>query len=398
MSCSNITSVGTPTTSLSPAWHRRPLSKRLTFRVVTCCAALIFTVALIEATLRVLTPAPAFSASLNLHMNLDTVLEPDLHGVATPVRFTTNRWGMRGSTPPVGPAWDEATTIVAIGGSTTQCFFLDDSRTWPAVLEKELRSTGHNVWVGNAGQAGHSTIGHVAMVDGPIAQIRPDYVLFLVGVNDLSVSLRPQWRWDESMSESLLGQARSAGLNWLLDHSRLAYRLHLAKQVHFDGSTVRSKDFSIALPTEPATGDEYRPALGDDGILTSLPLFRRNVVSLIEVVRSFGATPVFLTQPLLIEDSPQWANVRARSSWMKKQKVHLTGDGYARLLDRFNDVLLDICAQRNVPCLDLAGIVPHSTDYYYDLVHYNDAGAKLVGEAVGAYFRAHVLPAPKATS
>lgn len=392
MSCSNVTSVEEPTAFVLPALHRRPLAKRVIFRIVTCFATLLFTVALIETALRILTPAPAFSASLNLHMNLDTVLEPDLHGVATPVRFTTNKWGMRGSAPPVGPAWDEATTIVAIGGSTTQCFFLDDFRTWPAVLEKELEDKGHNVWVGNAGQAGHSTIGHVAMVDGPIAQIRPNYVLFLVGVNDLSVSLRPQWRWDESMSESLLGRARSDGLNWLLDRSRLAYRLHLAKQVHFDGSTVRSKDFSIALPTEPATGDEYLPAPGDDQILTSLPLFRRNVVSLIEVVRSFGATPVFLTQPLLIEDLPRWAKVRARSSWMKKQKVHLTGDGYARLLDRFNSVLIDICAQRDVPCLDLAELVPHSTDYYYDLVHYNDAGAKLVGEAVGAYFHQHILP------
>ena len=352
----------------------------------------MFTVVLIEAALRLLTPAPAFSASLNLHMNLDTRLEPDLHGVASPAYFSTNKWGMRGSTPPVGAAWDEATTIITIGGSTTQCFFLDDSRTWPAVLEKQLQDNGHDAWVGNAGQAGHSTIGHVAMVDGPIAKIRPDYVLFLVGVNDLSVSLRPQWHWDESMSESLLGSARSDGLNWLLDHSRLAYRLHLAKQVHFDGSTVRSKSFSVPLPTEPATGDEYIPVPGDDRILTSLPLFRRNVERLISVVRSIGATPVFLTQPLLIEDSPQWAGVRARSTWMKKEKVHLTGDGYARLLDRFNEVLLDICAHRDAPCLDLAGLVPHSTDYYYDLVHYNDAGAKLIGEIVGAYFHEHVLP------
>lgn len=131
--------------------------KRLLFTVVTCAWVLGAAVVVLEIGVRLLTPAPAFAASLNLHMNLSTVMEPDLHGVTTPVRFTTNRWGMRGSQPPSGDAWDETTTIIAIGGSTTQCFFLDDSRTWSAVMEAELKRRRYDVWVGNAGQAGHST-------------------------------------------------------------------------------------------------------------------------------------------------------------------------------------------------------------------------------------------------
>ncbi len=367
------------------------LRKRLLFSsvVVGIVGALAFVVG--ELATRWLTPAPAFAASLNLHMNFSTELSPDLHGVSTPVRFSTNRWGMRGSQPPSGAAWENATTIVTVGGSTTQCFFLDDARTWPAVMERELRSSGYSVWVGNAGEAGHSTRGHIRIVDEAVAQVRPDYVLFLVGVNDLSLSLRPKWQWDHEMSDALLGRARSDGFNWILDHSRLAYQLGLFKKIHFDGTVVRAADFSVPLPSEPVTGDEFVLPDDVDSVLRSLDEFRDNVVHLIQSVRGFGSEPVFLTQPLLIDDSPKWSSVKARSFWMKEQRFELDGASYARLLDRFNQVLIEVCEEHDATCFDLAGIVPHSTDYYYDMVHFNDAGARLVGEQLAYLMGVHYL-------
>jgi lysophospholipase L1-like esterase len=231
-------------------------------------------------------------------------------------------------------------------------------------------------------------------MDEAIANIKPDYVVFLVGVNDLSLSLRPFWRWDDTMSEMLLGRARGDALNWMLDHSRLVYGLHMLKKIHFDGTFVRTSRFSVPLPSEPVTGGEYTPSDSGNEILPSLPLFRKNVAYLIRRVREYGGTPVFLTQPLLIDQSPRWEKVRARSFWLEKERVHLTGTAYARLLDRFNEVLQAVCAEQGAPCFDLAAEVPHSTDHYYDMVHYNDAGARLVGMKVAAYLSEHVLAGP----
>ncbi|MGB2987918.1 MAG: SGNH/GDSL hydrolase family protein, partial [Phycisphaerae bacterium] len=158
-----------------------------------------------------------------------------------------------------------------------------------------------------------------------------------------------------------------------------------------DGTLVRSSDFTVALPSEPVTGEEYVLPDDVDVILPSLPLFRKNVVHLIRTVRGFGGTPVFLTQPLLIDRSPKWERVRARLFWLNKERFHLTGASYARLLDRFNEVLETVCAEYGVSCFDLAGEVPHSTDYYYDMIHYNDAGAELVGVKLAAYLHEHIL-------
>lgn len=366
--------------------------KRVLFTLLTCMWVFAAAVGVVEIAIRLLAPSPAFAASLNLHTNLHSVMEPDLSGVATPVTYTTNRWGMRGSEPPTGESWGSTTTIITVGGSTTQCFFLDDSRTWPAALEDELARLRHDVWVGNAGQAGHSTRAHVKLMEEGIARLEPDIVLFLVGVNDLSLSLRLAWQWDDTMSEALLGPARSQVLNWLLDHSRTAFGLYMLKEVHLDGTLVRTNDFTVELPSEAATGEEFKLSGDVDAVLESLPLFRRNVARLIRTVRGYGGTPVFLTQPLLIDRSSEWERVRARSFWLNKEKFHLTGAAYARLLDRFNEVLVAVCAEYDAPCFDLAGEIPHSTDYYYDVVHYNDAGARLVGAKVAAFLHEYILP------
>lgn len=341
-----------------------------------------------EVVLRRGTPPPAFPASLNLHTYLNTVWHPRLSGVSSPIRHTTNQWGMRGSDPPVGDAWDTTTTIVAVGGSTTQCFMLDDTRTWPAVMQRSLRARGRDVWVGNAGQDGHSTRGHLRMMAEVISRVRPDYVLFLVGVNDLALSLNSPSKkelFDDNMTQLALGRARPDPVNWLIDHSRLAHRLYLLKRVHLDGVHVRSMSYGTTLPTEPYTGPGGPLPENLEDILTSLDLFRGNIVRLIEETRRIGATPVFFTQPLLFENTEHWDGVLARIFWIQDQRLNLSGAMFARLLNRFNTELLRICDEHGVACWDLAGRVPHDTTFYYDMVHFNDAGAAFVGEAAAEY-------------
>ncbi len=381
--------------------RRLPLGKRVLFSLTTVGAAVGLLALAAELGLRLFAPAPAFAASLNLHTYLNTRREPDLHGVASPIRHTTNKWGMRGSDPPVGRDWEEATTIVDIGGSTTQCFYLDDTRAWPYVMEQALRRNAHNVWVGNAGQDGHSTCGHLAMMDRVISAVRPDIVLFLVGINDLSLSLNDNWAtgngYDDNMTREALGPPRSPTLNRILDHSRLAHRLYLLKQVHLDGAVVRTVRYRSTIPSDPLPGPEGPLPADIYEVLTSLPLFRANVLSLIRTARQLGITPVFLTQPLLFTDNQRWRKIRARPFWIPDEPSIISGATLARLLGRFNQELSAICDQQGVACFDLAGQVPHSEEFFYDMVHFNDAGARLVGTKTAAFLEAHCLSAPAAS-
>src|SRR5262249_31100041 len=96
-----------------------------------------------------------------------------------------NELGFRGPSRP--RHFDESLTLVTVGGSTTECAYLSDGKTWPDRLMAFLkhRAGTDSVWVGNAGLDGHSTFGHIILMRDYLIKLRPKYVIFLVGANDV---------------------------------------------------------------------------------------------------------------------------------------------------------------------------------------------------------------------
>src|SRR5690606_34256959 len=101
----------------------------------------------------------------------------------TLIQHSKNGLGFRGSEFPDKPA--SYLKIITIGGSTTECFFISDDKVWSKVLEDSLAKDFGKVWVNNAGLNGHSTFGHRILLEDIVAPLKPDYVFFLVGVNDI---------------------------------------------------------------------------------------------------------------------------------------------------------------------------------------------------------------------
>jgi len=109
-------------------------------------------------------------------------------GISGDSNFVTNSNGIRG---------DEFTTqdsyrILAVGGRTTECSYLDQSETWTHLLQENLSGNTRNqkVWVGDAGLSGTTSRHHlVAMQHLPLREMKINAVILLIGINDLSVRL-----------------------------------------------------------------------------------------------------------------------------------------------------------------------------------------------------------------
>jgi hypothetical protein len=152
---------------------------------------------LLEMTARIIFPQPRWDPRLPFYPLVSYQREIDIRGLSPLSRYSTNEVGLRGD--PLPENWDSAYTILTIGGSTTQCFYLDDALTWPAMLQSELRQVNPAVWIGNAGLDGHTTRGHLVVMDQVVRALRPDAVIFLIGINDLGLSIWPEghnrWAW-----------------------------------------------------------------------------------------------------------------------------------------------------------------------------------------------------------
>ena len=130
--------------------------------------------------------------------HLNTIFKPIpnvMPGVSGESQFITNSQGIRG---------DELTSaqtyrILAIGGSTTLCDYLDQFEAWPFLIQNTLNNSAghHHSWVGNAGKSGKTTRHHImAMKYLPLKEMKIDAVVLLIGINDLSKRLSRDSQYD----------------------------------------------------------------------------------------------------------------------------------------------------------------------------------------------------------
>src|SRR5215212_4764730 len=100
-------------------------------------------------------------------------------GVEGESRFYINEHGLRGDA--FSP--DQDYRILAVGGSTTECLYLDEAEAWPHLLQELLNAKpGPRAWVGNVGKSGQMTRNHVVQVEKLTRQYPGiDAVLLLAG-------------------------------------------------------------------------------------------------------------------------------------------------------------------------------------------------------------------------
>jgi lysophospholipase L1-like esterase len=359
------------------SWPGNLFFKRIALFLISLSLCLVA----LEIFLRVVSPPSPWSPRLPLQPKNRIELHVNLKGVTPVAIHSTNSLGLRGDEPPAN--WNQSYTIVTIGGSTTQCFFLDDHKTWPYLLGQNLRDRYENVWVGNGGLDGQTTRAHIIFMEEVISRLRPKAVVLLVGANDLGLSLREDRR--------LRGNGFDAGRPiWyirLFGRSRLFQILFLWKQALVDDVKVVNKSGDGDQTFKPLPqGTEQLPAdLGT--LLPTLNEYRQNIERIIQLGRSDNVRVVFLTQPLLYEDTEYWKGIEGNFYWINQTKGRLSAATYWKLLDIYNKTLLETCAKEKVECFDLASAIPHDGNYFYDNGHFNERGATLVAEQVAGFLK-----------
>lgn len=350
-------------------------------RIGLALGSIAFALLLGELLARAVMPKLIFDPRFRLRPHMTYRIDVDLPGVSKGGIVTTNRWGLRGDEPPEN--WEEWTTIMAVGGSTTINFYLADSLTWPAVVQRELRRSFPRVYVANAGVPAQSSESHELFLREVVEPIGPDVVLFLVGANDLEI-LSPHGPSGQVAMLPDLGPRA-----WLYSQSRLYQALYLLKKVALDKAVVVSETVDgpfdpLPLESEPPVPDDFHQ------LMPHPDFYKDRIRRLIDTCRDMDVRPVFMTQPLLYENTPEWRSVAACSRWDGSEAI-FSAATYWLALQTLNEDLMEVCEERGVPCLDLASLVPHSSRYFYDSMHFTEDGADLVGTLVAEFLLDEVL-------
>lgn len=294
-------------------------------------------------------------------------------GLDSVIIHSKNNLGFRGPDWPVDP--QQKTTIFAIGGSTTECYYLSDGKDWPARLQSRFSSVDRNIWINNAGLDGHSTFGHQILLTDYISPLKPNMVLLLVGCNEVGrVDLTA---YDKQQMQRESGDWRRV----LVNNSEVASLLANLRRY------LRAKEMGLLHTGVSITEMKLLTSLDSLAIQRTISdhlvfqdSYARRLRSLLHSCHDAGITPVLITQPSLVgvgQDSLTGVDLE------RIDFCHdLGGKAYWEILEVYNQTTRDVAKESHIQLIDLAHLIPKSSAYFYDCVHFTNAGAEKVAEIV----------------
>jgi hypothetical protein len=298
--------------------------------------------------------------------------------------YSRDQWGLRG-----GFSRLDDVDVLTVGGSTTDQRYIDDAATWQSVAERRLRERGLDLTFANAGVDGQSSIGHRFDFDywfPLLDDLKPRYVLFYVGVNDV---MRVSYRraFDESIDASSW-KIKSAIYQMYRTISgtlkaREAKIIHRAKPADI---TTQAQFVSEGL-LDPAERERLAAVVAEN--------FVADLESLAQRARAFGSQPVFDTQNAFGWNAGP-GPVKGLDLPVHVHELRMNYADVSFLHKRMNEALMSWCVKSGITCFDVASDVPLDSIDYYDFVHTTPDGAAKIGTYIGD--RLAELAAPAATS
>ncbi|MBD2700281.1 SGNH/GDSL hydrolase family protein [Spirosoma sp. BT702] len=349
---------------------------------------------LLEVCLRIYNPLNPRIKNEKIILPVSKTYELTMDGLPSVDRkaiHTKNSLGFRGEEPPKD--WSKHLTVLTVGGSTTECFFLGDGTDWPARMSQRIHSQVPDLWVNNAGLNGHSTFGHQVLLDDYLIKLHPNVILFLIGINDVGkdkmdgfdntmlkntyVDLGDAW-W-KNLGRTIAQNSEVVGL------IRLVSRGITTQKLNFHDNIYRAVHPSDTLAIAPT---DMQKELAQ--VKPFLPAYRERVMKLVSTCRQKGIEPILITQPLLVG----FGNDPVSHTDLAKFRVNERENGelFWKRLESYNDVTRALAADQHVHLIDLARKMPKSSEYFYDDMHFTEAGAgkvsEIVSEDLGPYFHA----------
>src|SRR5215475_4876455 len=319
------------------------------------------------------------------HLRLVTEPEEGLPGMRGPNVFTTNNMGFRGDDL-IMPKPANEFRIFMVGGSTTECLYLDDRNAVTRVLQNELNQTpaGHlTVKVYNAGKSGDAIDDHLSMIVHRIVQLQPDMIILFAGINDLTRAIN-NYDYLHYVQPAPYDRFRYA--KYLATESQIVRRFYylfnrtspnvtqVFQEIHLNSQFREKVRLCNSLPVS-----NEQPRVDQNAFLN-------NLKTIAGVAQAHGIKLVLMTQQTTWNgpdngERKDWQWLICRSGTRYRE------DFMNEAMTVLNDQTRQVARQYSLPLYDLAQTMPKSREFFFDDVHFNDRGAQEAAKGLAAVIR-----------
>lgn len=378
------------------------ICKHSIWLIILCCP--LITVVISEYGLRIL-----FSVTNNIFLacppNVLTINKMALGvipGYKGDSRFYTNSFGIRGDEF----SDDQQYRILAIGGSVTISYYIDQKETWTYVLQDKLNNLKTlNVWVGSIGTGGLCTREHIMHMKHLLPQYPAiDTVIVLAGCSDLLRRLIDDNKYDPHFLTryDYWYKRLSRGAFYEIPYHSKKFRIktgHLGETAiaHFI-QTAKSFYFRKREEHQDNVGGmliDFRERRKNAVMINKLPdlnsaleEYALNLNAMIDIAEARSIRLILMTHPFIWgpnltqeEEELLWCG------WIEGMKSGRCYSNEALMdgMDRYNDKLLEVSQLRGVESIDLARALPKNKSVFYDDVHLNAEGSERAATVISDY-------------
>jgi lysophospholipase L1-like esterase len=288
-----------------------------------------------------------------------------------------NSIGFRGKEPPRD--FQDYLTIITIGGSTTECFNQSEGKTWTDILGKFLERKFDKLWINNAGLDGNSTFGHIILMQDYIVNMKPRIVLFMVGLNDEGATNIGEFD-RENIKEGISFKSFKSFMKTFGAYSDVISILnnkYRSIRDRFKGVQVGDVDFNKLKYAD--VNINIRKERINIQKEKFLPVYTNRLLKLIDISKSNGIEPVFITQPALYGDA---IDIVTGKDLSRISFGEINGGLAWDILEVYNDTVREVGLKENIYVIDLARNMPKETSYYYDFVHFSNKGSEKAAKII----------------
>ena len=263
-------------------------------------------------------------------------------------------------------------SIIFFGGSTTECLYVTEKNRFPSILERNLSEKfQRNVNVFNSGvSANHSLHSLLNLISKGII-MKPDYVVLMHNVNDLSLLRKTDSYWTAPESRSIIqtSSANDKNKNIIYLMTREVKNLLVPNIYRFIVWKIQNSQ----------NQDEFKNFRDKkkNNFANIKNTYVSSLKSFISISRIWNIEPILMTQFNRINNKNEHF-----LKDLKEDDIKVFIEEYKK----FNEIIKDVAKSENVSIVDLAKKVPSNEEYMYDSVHLTENGSKLVGEILTNFF------------
>ncbi len=243
-------------------------------------------------------------------------------------------------------------SLVFLGGSTTECLYVEDSLRFPYLTAQMLENqTGKIFNSYNGAMGGNNSMHSINLLLNKVIPMQPHVVIMMHNVNDWNVLIKEKDYWNNNPSKSMIidphGGKKTEKDEW--KHIR-------GKKVEYELSEVIEK-------------------------------FKQAQHLFIDICQRYEIEPVLMTQASRFTD--QIEDKIHHGIINHGKDLGFTYQVAKTLQDTFNMTIRTVARERSVLLIDLDAHIPKTSDYMYDIVHFHKGGTKAAAEFIAAALKKH---------